>query len=169
TLAIGWPSWFTPASLAARTAMTWFLFSGATTTFPCCPEKKDLSPRCLTALRLQGPLLNSLWTAGTSIRCHHDVPVSLSRKIVTACLNGRICRGHRNRQVIPVHPLHRRDKTIAQSRARLDKSRALRRVPQDAAELVDRRIQAVVERNIGVWPEFFAKRLSPYHLSSAFN
>src|SRR2546430_6796384 len=95
--------------------------------FPCCPEKKNLSPRGLTALRLQGHPLNSLWTAGTSIRCHHDVPVSLWRKIVTARLDRRICRAHRNRRVIPVHPLHRRDKTIAQSRARLDKSRALRR------------------------------------------
>lgn len=82
------------------------------------------------------------------------------------------CRTRRvrgNRHVIPIQPLHRCHKPIAQTRPSFDVSRTLRKIPKDAAQLVDRGIQAVVEGHIGIRPEFLAKHLSSYHLPGALD
>jgi len=69
-----------------------------------------------------------------------------------------------NRHAITIRPLHRRDKPVAQPRSCFDKSRALRQIPEDAAQLVDRCVQAVVERDMGIRPKLLAQALSPYYL-----
>jgi hypothetical protein len=68
-----------------------------------------------------------------------------------------------------IEPLHWCDEAVAQPRTRLNESRALRCISEDTAKLVHRGIQAVVEGHVRIGPESFAKRLSPYHLSGAFD
>jgi len=64
---------------------------------------------------------------------------------------------------------HWRDEPVAQPRPRLDIPRTLRPIPKHAAQLVHRRVQAMVECHIGIWPKPCAKRLPPDHLSCVFD
>jgi hypothetical protein len=84
-------------------------------------------------------------------------------------LIGRVCDARGNRRAMVIEPLHWCDEAVAQARTRLNESRALRWISEDTAKLVYRRIQAVVEGHVRIGPQFFAKRLSPYHLSGAFD
>jgi len=84
-----------------------------------------------------------------------------------SCCRARGGRG--NCHAFAIRTLHRRNEAIAQPWPSFDKSSALRRIPKDAAQFVNRCVQAVVERHIGVRPKLFAKRLSIHHLSGALD
>lgn len=84
-------------------------------------------------------------------------------------LIGPVCGGRGNCRAIVIETLYRCDEAVAQARTRFNESRALREISKDTAKLVHRRIQAVVEGHVRIGPQFFAQRLSPYHLSGAFD
>jgi hypothetical protein len=84
-----------------------------------------------------------------------------------SCRRGR--GGHGNCHASAIRTLDRRNKAVAQPRPSFDKSSALRRISKDAAQLVNRCVQAVVERHIGVRPKLLTKRLSIHHLPSALD
>jgi len=64
--------------------------------------------------------------------------------------------------------LDRRDESVAQPRKRFHEARVLREIAQNAAQFVDRRIQAVFVADVGVRPELLAKRPASHHLACMF-
>src|SRR5450631_3957761 len=60
------------------------------------------------------------------------------------------------------------DGAITAARQRLNETRLFRRIVQSLPNLIDRRVQAMVDIDNGVWPKTRLKRLSPYNFTGAF-